>query len=218
MAHGVEEGQAEQPKRREPSVAPKTENQREIGLAHASEFDILINMKVLFVTAIVLASAASLWAQGQIFEGSMEIQRYVADSSTVDLRMAPSELLTFSSSNWLPPRASPASVGFSHLEAYRVTSGDALIFPPLSPSPAYAENSSGVEVIEASGQNSSIDVPVMPPLSPMPLAGSSSSFTLDVQSQSPLTIQAVPEPSAFALGGLAVGLAVVIARQRLLLR
>jgi len=132
------------------------------------------SMRVLSIALITLASTASLWAQCQLVEGSMEIQRNVG-SSTVDLQMMPPEFATPSSSVWLPPRTLFASDNLSLMEATR--------------------------------QNTLIDVPVIPPLPPTPLVDTSSGIEPQASS---LTIQAVPEPSTIALGGMALGLFAIL--------
>jgi hypothetical protein len=65
----------------------------------------------------------------------------------------------------------------------------------------YDGNSSGVEMIETSREDTLIDQPVQPLLPPTPITDVSSGFQPQI---SPLVIQAVPEPSPSVL--LAVGL------------
>lgn len=156
------------------------------------------SMRVLSIALITLASTASLWAQGQLVEGSMEIQRNVSGSSTVDLQMMPPEFATSTSSDWLPPRILSASGSLSLLESSRATSEPVLTFSPLPPTPL--TDSSGADLMEASRPTTLIDQPVMPLMPPAPVDNS-------------FSIQAVPEPSTLALGGLALGL-IAIARNK----
>ncbi len=156
------------------------------------------SMRVLSIALITLAFTTSLLAQGQLVEGSMEIQRNVTSSSTVDLQMMPPEFGTPSSSVWLPPRILSASGNLSLLEASRATSEPVLTFSPLPPTPLI--DSSGADLMEASRPTTLIDQPVTPL---MPQAPVDNSFS----------IQAVPEPSTLALGGLALGL-IAIARNK----
>jgi len=155
-------------------------------------------MRVLSIALITLAFTTSLLAQGQLVEGSMEIQRNVTSSSTVDLQMMPPEFATPSSSVWLPPRILSASGNLSLLEASRATSELVLTFSPLPPTPLI--DSSGADLMEASRPTTLIDQPVTPLIPPAPVDNS-------------FSIQAVPEPSTLALGGLALGL-IAIARNK----
>lgn len=145
-----------------------------IKIVSVRKFGILAtSMKVLLIVGVILASAASLWAQGQIVAGSEALQRYVNPNPISAYALLVSSPPT--PSDWLPPsqRSSSASDNVS-----------------------FAEISCELIMYEA---------PAIPVLTPTPTADSSSSFVPDVQSQS-LVIQPVPEPSAFALGGLSFGL------------
>ena len=84
------------------------------------------------------------------------------------------------------------------LEASRATSSDILTLTPLPPTPL--TESSGVEMIEASRQNTLIDQPMMPLLPPTPVMSADNSPS----------IQPVPEPSTFAFCGLALGLMAIM--------
>jgi hypothetical protein len=118
-------------------------------------------MKTMFVAMILFASAASLWAQGQVVEGSMEIQCNIS----AGLRMTPAEILAPSQSDWRSPRISSAPVQDSSL--FQSSS-----FVLMSIDSFYSQQASA--------------------------SGNAQGFQT-----SSLTIQAVPEPSTFALGSLA---------------
>jgi len=133
-------------------------------------------MKVLLAAMVMLCSAASLWAQGQIVTGSMSVE---AATVTQNFGLVAERELPLSStltpSDWLPPSQ-------------------------RAPSP-----SGNISFTEVSCELIMYEAPAIPVLTPTPIADSSSSFAPDVQSQS-LAIQPVPEPSTFALGGLALAL------------
>ena len=128
-------------------------------------------MKALFAAAIILASAASLLAQGQIVTGSMSVEAviFAQNSGLVSERELPLSSTT-TLSDWLPP------------------------------SQRSSTSSDDVLLIESSRQTTLIDTPVTPLLPPTPLTDSA------LTSQSSFAVEPVPEPSAFALGGLALGL------------
>jgi hypothetical protein len=136
-------------------------------------------MKVLLIVGVILASAASLWAQGQIITGSMSVEAVtIAQSvSLVSERELPLSS-TLAPSDWLPPSQ-------------------------RAPSP-----SGDVSFTEVSCELITYMAPAIPVLAPTPTADSSSSLVPDVQSQS-LSIQPVPEPSAFAFCGLVFGLVAI---------
>jgi hypothetical protein len=114
-------------------------------------------MKVLAIILTTLASAASLWAQGQVVEGSMEIE-----------------------------------IPYFQITPVQVN---------LSTGTISGENSSGVEMIEASRTGSGYTPPQFSPLPPLP----DSQVKFDQAG-----IQPAPEPSTFALGGLAIGLMALV--------
>jgi hypothetical protein len=136
-------------------------------------------VKALLIVGVILASAASLWAQGQIVTGSMTVEAATAtqNSGLVTERELPLSS-TLAPSDWLPPSQ-------------------------RAPSP-----SGDVSFTELSCELIMYVAPAIPVLAPTPTAASSSSLVPDVQSQS-LSIQPVPEPSAFAFGGLVFGLVAI---------
>jgi hypothetical protein len=191
------------------------------------------NMRALLATAIILTSAASLWAQGEnVVIGSESLTAVIPRNVGMPSPIS----LTPASSDWLPPsqRLSLTASDSSFMEASRATSDriSLSLLPPISPSDVeitaatinltsdfgilvnnssttivvgqvnfitgvnYGGDSSGAERIEASRSTAGIsEFSIFPP-------------TPDSQIQfaQASEIQPVPEPSTFALGGLALGL------------
>jgi hypothetical protein len=181
------------------------------------------NMRALFVTAIILTSAASLWAQGQIVVTGSEVLEAVPFKDIGVIEELPVISLP-TSSDWLPP-----SQRFSLAESSRLSDRISLSpLPPINSSDVeitattitlisvnfeppvnlsstisfgqvnYGGDSSGAEMIEASRTKGFIDIPAQPILPPTP--------DLQIQFSQASEIQPAPEPSTFALGSLALGL------------
>jgi hypothetical protein len=93
-------------------------------------------MRVLFIALLTLVSTASLWAQGQVVEGS-EVLTAAQINGDVVVQELPATSL--SSSNWLPPRDSSTSDNLSLIEASRVVNQNTLTLPPLPPTPLQSD-------------------------------------------------------------------------------
>lgn len=201
----------------------------------------LESMKGLFATAIMLAFAASVWAQGQIVVTGSEVLEAVPFKDIGVIQELPVISLP-ALSDWLPPRAMPASGDLSFIKTSRLTS-DRISLSPLPPI-----NSSDVEITAATITLTSVNFEPPVNLSSATIqlgqvnfitgvnyGGDSSGAEmieasrtkgfidttaqpilpptpdLQIQFAQASEIQPAPEPSTFALGSLAIGL-IAIAR------
>ena len=141
----------------------------------------------MFVAMMMFASVASLLAQGQIVERSSVL-------TSVHLNIGDISASELPASELLPPFQRPSFISgnLSLIEASRARSQNSLKLPSIPPSP-FQDSSSLF-------QSSSFVLMTIDSFyaQSAPPSGSASDFQT-----SSLTIQAVPEPSTFALGGLA---------------
>jgi len=150
-------------------------------VASVNEFDIFKSMKVLFTIAIMLASAVSIWAQGQIVEGSCVLT--AASNVTITDSLLDS---------------SDVVIAASTINLVDVNFGSACSITTVTVGAVDFSNSGysfGVEMVAPSDPTP--DTSQLPFISPPP------DFQIQLNAG---VIQAVPEPSTFALGGLALGL------------
>jgi hypothetical protein len=195
-------------------------------IASVNDFDILKRVKALFATAIMLVSAVSIWAQGQIVEG-VDDQRIIKTPDSIEIQTIPSEFLNVSLSTLLLPitplisvapalaevsgtltESSGVEINARTINLTDVNFGNEVISPQFT----IGEVSFNAGVLLNGGlpqpQVSLQGIEIYRGniengnLSPAPLSGSLSDF----QPSSTLSIQSVPEPSTFALGSLAFGL------------
>jgi hypothetical protein len=93
-------------------------------------------MRVLSIALVTFASATSLWAQGQVVEGSevlTEANRIEIEDISAFQLPPPS---TFTPSNWLPPRTLSDSSGVEMIEVSRTrTLNDETVQPIFPPMP-----------------------------------------------------------------------------------
>lgn len=145
------------------------------------ELDTVGFMKALFVAVIMLATATSILAQGQIVvEGGLEIQQNpIGENSGI-------QILERSTSVTQPPLDENLATG-----SYGTIVTETFLNFDLRPQPTVADVSPSVDGVN----DMSVDFfTFLAPEIALP----------SVQSQS-LTIQSVPEPSTVALGSLGVG-------------
>jgi hypothetical protein len=150
-------------------------------------------MRVLFIALIMLAFTTSLWAQGQVVEGSEVFtaasHQNIGDTTASALPLTP----LVQPSDWLLPRVSLPFDNLTLIEASRATSENESTSSPLPPIPL--TDSSGVEMIEVF-RITTMGASPFPPIPPSP------DFQIQINQAG---IQPAPEPSTFALGSLAVG-------------
>ena len=148
-------------------------------------------MKMLFVTAFLLAMASSVLAQGEISCGISDYDGFVTVLTPTIVNVSPTtpEQIQFILAN-----SGPSSlVGQTSLETIQ----------------SVLEQASGVVMLEQNRNQSAygetVGVPIMPPT---PSVGLSAGTVSD------LSIQSVPEPPTFALGGLAFSLMAILCKQK----
>ena len=155
-----------------------------IELANANDATHSKLMKVLFIALITLVSAFSLWAQGQIVEGSCVLT--AASNVTITDSLLDS---------------SDVVIAASTINLVDVNFGSACSITTVTVGAVDFSNSGysfGVEMVAPSDPTP--DIPQFPFISPPP------DFQIQLNAG---VIQAVPEPSTLALGGLALGLMVM---------
>jgi hypothetical protein len=157
-------------------------------------------MKALFAGAIMLASAVSVWAQGQVVEGSCVLTAF--EGNLIVVQELPASSLSLSGDVTI---ADSPSVSLNspdiEISAHTINLVDVAFQPIVGDvnfisAVTYGGDSSGAEIMGLS--------PLMPVISTYPIIPSSPDFVF--QPNQAAVLQAVPEPSTVSLVSFAFGL------------